>query len=129
MGTSEQAPVPLGAYVNALVVAGTCYVSGQVPVDSAGQTVGVGDPRVQAGQVFRNLAAVLAEHGMTLSDVVALTTYLTRVEDSAVVSAVRRESFGEHRPTSTVVCVAGLLHPHWLLEVSAIAARPDGAAR
>lgn len=129
MAPSEPAPPPLGAYANAMTVGGVCYVSGQVPVDQAGQTVGVGDPETQARQVFGNLRAVLAEQGLTLDDVVALNTYLTRAADGASVSAVRLEFFGEHRPTSTVVCVAGLLRPDWLLEVSAIAVPTAGSLR
>lgn len=119
-------PPPLGAYVNALTVGDVCYVSGQVAVDHTGQTVGIGDPEAQARQVFANLAAVLAEQGLTLRDVVALTTYLTRVDDAATVGAVRTEYFGDHRPTSTVVGVAALLKPEWLLEVSAVAVRRGG---
>lgn len=127
MSTPRPAPAPLGAYVNALTAAGTCYVSGQVPVDHTGQTVGAGDIQAQARQVFSNLAAVLAEHAMTLRDVVSLTTYLTNLHDNAVVAQVRQEFLADHRPTSTVVGVAGLLKAEWLLEISAVAVRSAGA--
>ena len=53
------------------------YVSGQVARDSAGKTVGAGDMRAQAKQVFENLKIALEAAGSDLAHVVKLNSYLT----------------------------------------------------
>jgi reactive intermediate/imine deaminase len=122
-----QGPAPLGAYAQTITAAGLCFVSGQVPVDLAGNHLPADDVVAQAEQVFANLAGCLADNGLTLSDVVSITTYLRDIADGATVSAVRSRWFGDHRPTSTVVEVSDFLHPSWCLEVQAIAvtSEPD----
>jgi enamine deaminase RidA (YjgF/YER057c/UK114 family) len=43
--------------------------------------------------------------------------------DSALLSAVHGEVFGEIRPAATMVAVAGLMHPSLLVEIEAEARR------
>ncbi|HLU70654.1 MAG TPA: RidA family protein [Nonomuraea sp.] len=117
----RKAPAPLGAYVQTITAAGLCFVSGQVPVGPDGD-LPAGDITAQAEQVFTNLQNCLADEGLTMSDVVSITTYLVDISDAAEVSAVRSRFFGDHKPTSTVVEVSGFLNPAWRLEVQAIAA-------
>lgn len=117
----RKAPAPLGAYVQTITAAGLCFVSGQVPVGPDGD-LPAGDITAQAEQVFTNLQDCLADEGLTMSDVVSITTYLVDISDAAEVSAVRSRFFGDHKPTSTVVEVSGFLNPAWRLEVQAIAA-------
>ncbi len=120
-------PAPLGAYAQTIVAAGLCFVSGQVPVDRDGNHLPADDLAAQAEQVFANLEACLADQGLTMADVVSITTFLRDIGDGAAVSAVRGRFFGDHRPTSTVVEVSGFLNPAWRLEVQAVAAvrEPD----
>ncbi|MEV4105633.1 RidA family protein [Nonomuraea sp. NPDC049649] len=116
----RKAPAPLGAYVQTITAAGLCFVSGQVPVGPDGD-LPAGDVAAQAEQVFTNLQNCLADEGLTMSDVVSITTYLVDISDAAEVSAVRSRFFGDQKPTSTVVEVSGFLNPAWRLEVQAIA--------
>lgn len=52
---------PVNGYSHAVAFAGpTVVVSGQVPVDAAGQVVGEGDVEAQVLQVFANLEPALA---------------------------------------------------------------------
>ncbi|HSE94374.1 MAG TPA: RidA family protein [Methylomirabilota bacterium] len=110
------------------------FVSGQVAIDGEGRLVGEGDFAAQAGQVFRNLAAVLAAAGCTLKDVVKFGTYLTRAEDFATFTAWRKEHYprlfpdGVYPPNTGVV-VTALARPGLLLEVEAMAVRSTPAAR
>jgi reactive intermediate/imine deaminase len=125
--SQQNGPAPLGAYAQTMTAGGLCFVSGQVPVDHDGNHLPAHDLVAQAEQVFANLEGCLADEGLTMSDVVSLTTYLRDVADSPEVSAIRGRFFGDHRPTSTVVAVADLLDPTWRLEVQAVAAarEPD----
>lgn len=77
------------------------------------------DPEAQARRCLEIIAAALAEAGADVADVVRTRTFVT---DPAVADAVGRahgEVFGDVRPASTMVVVAGLLDPRWLVEIEA----------
>jgi reactive intermediate/imine deaminase len=99
------------------------FVSGQLPIDGDGKLVGRGDVEQQARQVFENISAVLALAGARLVEIVQLNLFLLDIGDIPRIAGVRRELFGEHRPASTAVEVAGLLIPGARLEVNAVALR------
>jgi enamine deaminase RidA (YjgF/YER057c/UK114 family) len=116
---------PNPGYANVGVVSGgrTVYVSGQIAFDAKNQVVGKGDLRAQAVQVFENVKASLAAAGATFKDVVKINTYVVNLvpESTAIVREVRSQYFAGHRPTSTMVGVAGLVHPDLLIEVEVVA--------
>ena len=58
---------------------------------------------------------------MALADTVKVTIYLTRREDIAPLRAVRAERLAV-APAVTMVLVAGLHDPRWLVEIEAVAA-------
>lgn len=101
-------------------------ISGQVPLDAAGEVVGVGDPEAQARQVFANLQACLTAAGATFADVVKLNFFVT---DIGVLPAVRlaRDDYVDtaNPPASTAVQVVALFRPEILLEVEAYAVVDD----
>jgi 2-iminobutanoate/2-iminopropanoate deaminase len=108
------------------VAGGFVFVSGQLPVDSDGRLVGGDDVEQQSRKVFENIAEVLALAGSSLKEIVQLNLFLLDIRDIPRIAGVRRELFGDHRPASTAVEVAGLLVPGAKLEVNAVALR--GAA-
>jgi 2-iminobutanoate/2-iminopropanoate deaminase len=110
---SQVARVPAGS---ALV-----FISGQVPRDHRGDTVGEGDMTRQATQVFDNLAAILATHGCTFADVAKATLFVTDAAHIDALMAVRARFYGDAAPASTLVVVAALGDPRWLLEVEMVA--------
>lgn len=98
------------------------YISGMVAFAADGSIVGDGDIEAQTEQVFTNLRSVVEEAGGTLADIVATTTYLTDVTSAPVVNAARARHFtGPVKPTHTVIGVAALARPQFLLEISAVA--------
>ena len=98
----------------------TLYVSGQVGVGDDGRTV-EGGFDAQCGQAIANVEAVLASAGMALDDIVKVTIYLTRREDIPRLRDIRAERLAV-APTVTMVLVAGLHAPDWLVEIEAVAA-------
>ncbi len=114
---------PVNGYSHAVSFAGRLVaVSGQVPMDAEGQVVGVDDPEAQVRQVFHNLATALAAAGSDLSRVVKLTVFLVDLADLAAFRRVRDEVLpGPDKPASSLVRVAGLLHPDFRVEVEALA--------
>lgn len=139
MGRTVLAPTgdgkPIGMYTAGFAVdpARLVFVAGQVAMDADGRVVGEGDIKAQATQVYRNLAAVLAEAGCTLRDVVKFTTFLVRNEDWTPFAEWRRAEYPKLfpdgvYPANTGVVVVELARPELRLEVEAIAVRPGGSA-
>jgi enamine deaminase RidA (YjgF/YER057c/UK114 family) len=138
MGRTVLAPTaegkPIGMYSAGFAVDASrfVFVAGQVAMDAEGRVVGEGDIKAQATQVYRNLAAVLAEAGCTLRDVVKFTTYLVRNEDWAPFGEWRRAEYPKLfpdgvYPPNTGVVVVELARASLLLEVEAIAVKPAGS--
>lgn len=98
----------------------TIYVSGQVGVGSDGR-LAEGGFEVQCRQAIANIETVLASARMTLDDVVKVTAFLTRREDLPLLRNVRAKYLAV-APAVTVVIVAGLHDPDWLVEIEAVAA-------
>jgi 2-iminobutanoate/2-iminopropanoate deaminase len=114
---------PLGLYSHtAQVSAGTglLFLSGQLGVRADGSTPDT--MAAQADQVFANIVALLAAHGLAPSSIVKLTTYMVAGHDGDAVRAARINHLGPHRPASTAVFVSQLVDPAWFVEVDAVAA-------
>ena len=112
------------AYSQAVKVTGAqtiLFLSGQVAYDDKGGPAHRGDIVGQAREVFRAVKAQVEAGGGTLANVVKLNTYLTDIRHRADIVPVREEFFGKKLPASTLVGVAALAHPDWLIEVEAIA--------
>jgi enamine deaminase RidA (YjgF/YER057c/UK114 family) len=96
------------------------HTSGIVPIAPDGSVPeGLAD---QAAVVWSNLSAILAEAGMTASDVVSITTYVVAGQPLAPVMAARDAALGGHRAASTLVTVPALARPEWLMEIALVAA-------
>ena len=80
-------------------------VSGQVGLKDGVLVEGV---VAQSQQALANVAAVLAEHGARLEDVVKTTVFMADIGDFATVNGVYAEAFGQHRPARSAIAVAGL---------------------
>ena len=63
--------------------------------------------------------AALAELGAGPEHAVRTRVYLTRAEDWEEVGRAHGEVFGDARPATTMVVVAALLDPRWLVEIEA----------
>jgi 2-iminobutanoate/2-iminopropanoate deaminase len=108
-------------YTHVIRAGNTLYIAGQTASDEQGNVVGRGDISAQAVQVFENLKKALTAGGADFSHVVKLTVFLTDARYREPVSEVRRRYLGTNLPTSTLVVVAGLANPDYLLEIEAIA--------
>jgi 2-iminobutanoate/2-iminopropanoate deaminase len=77
----------------------------------------------QAAEVWKTIAAVLAEANMTLSDIVSYTTYAVDGEDLSVIMTARDSALAGHRAASTLIVVPRLARPEWRLEIAVVAAK------
>ena|SRR5213083_2666724 len=111
-------------YSQAIKVTGAqtiLFLAGQVAYDKDGGAAHPGDFKAQARQVFSSVKALVEAGGGTLANVVKITTYVTDVRYRLDFRAVRDEVFGAKGPASTMVQVASLSHPDYMIEVEALA--------
>jgi len=104
-------------FSRAVCIDNVIAVGGTAPIGPDGKTVGKGDAAAQARRCFEIAEAALAEAGASLADVIRTRCLLTRIADWEAVAAVHGELFGDIRPASTFVAVAGFIDPDWLVEI------------
>lgn len=102
-------------------------VAGQLAVGAQGEIVGVGDFERQFDQVYSNLEGVLKALGGSMRSVVKFTTFLTSRSDIPKFMAKRAATFPKYFPSelyppNTLLLVAGLVKPEFVIEVEAVAA-------
>ncbi|MGH9440833.1 MAG: RidA family protein [Thermoanaerobaculia bacterium] len=124
--STDGAPRAIGPYSQAIHSGGFLFTAGQIPLDPATMKLVEGDIDVQAERVFDNLQAVLAEAGLTFSDVVKATVFLLRMSDFAKMNEVYGRRFGSHRPARSTVAVSEL-PAGARLEIDLVAKAKDGA--
>ena len=83
------------------------------------------DIRSQTRAVIENVRAILHTMSADLSDIVEITSYLVNMNDFAGYNEVYGEYFSEDGPARTTVAVHQLPHPHLLIEIRAVAYKPE----
>ena len=105
---TKQAPAAIGTYSQAVRVGDTVYLSGQIPLDPATQSLVTGDFEAQVRRVFANLEAIAGAAGASLHDAVRVTIYLTDLGNFPLVNKVMAEFCHEPYPSRATVGVAAL---------------------
>jgi len=105
---TEQAPQAIGTYSQAVKVANTVYLSGQIPLVPQTMEMIDGDMEAQITRVFDNLQAVTQAAGGDLKDIVKLNIFLTDLSNFALVNEVMSRYFSEPYPARAAVGVAQL---------------------
>ena len=123
---SEGKAIPHGIY-DLQRNEGYISIGGTAPVDSSGQTVGVGDPAMQARRCLEIIKEALENAGSSMEDVVRTRVILTNIDDWKSVVDVRAEYFREIRPVDTIMEVSRFVNPEWLVEFEADAVMSDGS--
>jgi 2-aminomuconate deaminase len=83
------------------------------------------DIRVQTKAVLENIGDILRSAGAGLKNVVEVTTYLVNMNDFAGYNEVYGKYFDYDGPARTTVAVHQLPHPHLLIEIRAVAYKPE----
>lgn len=100
-------------------------ISGQVPLDSAGNLIGKDDIEKQTEQVFNNIKAILGSMGGTMNDLVKIGVYMRDARQLLSFRNVRSHFVNnQHPPTSTLVEVSRLYRDDILIEIEAMAIIP-----
>lgn len=115
---------PFGGYNHGLLVppgASLLVTSGQlgispedkIPPDVAGQ----------AELCFKAIGAILEEAGMSYTDVIRISGFVTSREDFPAYMAVRDRYTLDPKPVSTLIVVGGFTRAEFLVEVEVTAAK------
>lgn len=109
-------------YSRAVVDGDWVFVSGTTGYDYATMVIPA-DITSQARNCFGNIEAALREGGFAMADIVRATYYITDLADADAFFAVCGEVFGEIRPATTLLVVAGLYKPEMKVEIEVTAKR------
>ncbi|MFI0848168.1 RidA family protein [Mesorhizobium sp. IMUNJ 23232] len=80
------------------------------------------DAGAQAEMCFANIAAILAEAGLSLKDIVRINAFVTDRAHLRPYMDVRDRLFSNPAPASTLMIVSGFARPEFKVEVEVIAA-------
>ena len=121
---------PTNGFTHVVAATGgkTIYVSGQVSVNERAEVIGKGDMKAQTQQAYENIKTALAAVGATFRDVVKMNTYVVglKPEHVPMIREVRAKYVNmEKPPASTLVGIAALVVPDWLVEIEAVAVIPE----
>lgn len=106
-------------FSRAVCVGSIIAVSGTAPIGPDGKTVGQGDAAAQMRRCIEIVRDALEQLGASLEDVIRTRTMLTNIADWESVGLVHGEYFSQVRPASTMLQVARLIDPDWLVEFEA----------
>jgi enamine deaminase RidA (YjgF/YER057c/UK114 family) len=108
---------PRIGFSRAVRVGSRVLVSGTAPIWPDGSVDP--DPGAQARRCFEIIFAALREAGAGPEHVVRTRVYITDPAVADAVGAAHGELFGQVRPASTMIVVAALLDPRWVVEIEA----------
>lgn len=106
--STDDAPASIGPFSQAVRDGDRVYVSGQGPVDPETGDVVSDDVREQTERTLENVAAILSAAGLSLSDVVKATVFVTDMADYDAVNGVYGEYMTEPYPARSAVEVSQL---------------------
>ena len=116
-------------YSHAVSVSGnhqTIYIGGQNAIDENGALVGKDNLKKQTEQVLTNIEKILEKTDAKLENVVKFNIYLVPGQNPQEGFQVFQEKWGNNpNPVITVIFVAGLGNPDWLIEIDAMAISGD----
>jgi enamine deaminase RidA (YjgF/YER057c/UK114 family) len=107
-------------YSRAVVDGDLVFVSGTTGYDYATMTM-PDDPAEQTRNIFRTVAAVLAEAGSSLDRIVRCQSFVTDRAHCEPVLAVCGELLGSIRPAAGIYVVSGLLKAEMKVEIEVTA--------
>ena len=119
---TSNAPAAIGPYSQAVEIAGTLYISGQIPLDPVTMKVVEGGIQEQTNQVLKNIWAILNEAGYDYRDVVKSTCLLSDMANFKAMNEIYSKYYTENPPARAAFAVKEL-PLGVLIEIETIAAK------
>ncbi len=106
-------------YSRAVRVGNHVIVAGTVSTELDGTPHAPGDAYAQAKRCIEIIEAALGEAGATLADVVRTRMFVTDISRWEEFGRAHGEFFSEIRPATSMIGVAALIDPAYLVEIEA----------
>ena len=106
--TTDQAPLAIGAYSQAVISNNMLYVSGQIPLEPSGMEIIDQSFDAAADQVLNNLEAICKAANCSLDNIVKLTIYLTDLNNFNTLNAIMEKRFTKPFPARATIEVSAL---------------------
>jgi enamine deaminase RidA (YjgF/YER057c/UK114 family) len=105
----------------------TIYIGGQDAVNEKREIVGKGNIAEQTEQVMKNLQLALSACGATFDNLVKLSIYVVQGQNLYGAFQASQKFFSnlQNPPAISVLIVAGLANPDFLVEIDATAFIPE----
>jgi 2-iminobutanoate/2-iminopropanoate deaminase len=117
---TTSAPSPIGPYNQAIFCGNMLFISGQICLDAGSGELQNKDIRQETHQVMHNLRSILTAAGMSFTNVVKTTIFLTDMNLFSEVNEVYGKYFDGNFPARETVQVSAL--PKFVnVEISMIA--------
>ena len=104
---TKNAPDAIGPYSQAKIVGGFLFASGQIAINPATGAVEADTIEGQTEQIMQNIAAILAEAGLTFDSVVKTTCFLKNMSDFGTFNEIYGNYFTS-KPARSCVAAAQL---------------------
>ena len=118
---TDHAPAAVGPYSQAIRVGNLLITSGQLGLDPETGILPEGVEE-QTEQAIKSIRAILAEAGLSLTDVVKTTVFIRNMADFGRVNGIYAAFFCEHKPARSCVEVSAL-PKNGLVEIEVIASK------
>jgi 2-iminobutanoate/2-iminopropanoate deaminase len=117
--TTDQAPLPIGPYSQAIVENGFVFLAGQGPADPK-TGYQPADVQTETRRTFANIKAILEAAGSSLENVVKVNVYLRDIKDFQAMNEVYKTMFTTPFPARTTI-QAGALPGGIAVEIECVA--------
>jgi 2-iminobutanoate/2-iminopropanoate deaminase len=121
---TENAPLPVGPYSQAVKYKNFIFISGQIPINPKTNEIVRGDITVQTKQVIENIKSILNKVDADIENIIKTTVYLKKLNDFEKMNYVYAQYF-KNKPARSVVIVSDL-PKNALIEMEAIAILKEG---
>jgi enamine deaminase RidA (YjgF/YER057c/UK114 family) len=108
-------------YSRAVKVNNVIEVTGTVAAGDDGKVVGNNDAYGQTKFILQKIEKVLKRAGASLNDVVRTRMFVTDISRWEEYGRAHGEVFSQIKPCTTMVAVAALIEPAYLIEIEATA--------
>lgn len=117
---TENAPVAIGPYSQAVKAGDFIYISGQLPIDSKTGEFAGRDIQAQTKQSIENIKAILSSEGLSLESIIKTNVFLKDINDFGLMNEIYGCYFKNDCPARAAVEVAKLPKDA-LVEIESIA--------
>lgn len=105
---TDNAPKAIGPYVQANLMEGFIFCSGQLGIDPKVGKLVNGGVLEEVKQIFKNIEAILLKAGSDMNHILKTTVLLKDIEDFSEVNKIYAEQFSTNLPARTAYQVAAL---------------------